>query len=72
MAENYIVHWELVKQGLGIGIMPADIGDAEPLVKLVLDEFEAITFPTWLTARHELKTSRRVRMVFDLLVAELS
>lgn len=72
VTENYIVHWELVKQGLGIGIMVADIGDAETLVQLALEEFEPIVFPMWLTAHRELKTSRRVRMVFDLLAAELS
>ncbi|MFT5225018.1 MAG: DNA-binding transcriptional LysR family regulator [Polaribacter sp.] len=72
ISENYIVHWELVKQGLGIGIMPSDIGDAEPLVQLALEKFEPIIFPMWLTAHRELKTSRRVRMVFDLLATELS
>jgi len=71
ISENYIVHWELVKQGLGIGIMPADIGDAEPLVQPVLEGFKLLTFPMWLTAHSELKTSRRVRMVFDLLATEL-
>jgi DNA-binding transcriptional LysR family regulator len=72
ISENYIVHWELVKQGLGIGVMPADIGDVEPLVQPVLKEFELFIFPMWLTAHSELKTSRRVRIVFDLLVSELS
>jgi DNA-binding transcriptional LysR family regulator len=72
IAENYIVHWALVKQGLGIGIMPEDIGDAEPLVQLAREDFEPIIFPMWLTAHRELKTSRRVRMVFDLLATELS
>ena len=72
ISENYIVHWELVKKGLGIGVMPADIGDAEPLVQPVLKEFALFVFPMWLTAHSELKTSRRVRIVFDLLVSELS
>ena len=72
LSENYLVHWELVKQGLGIGIMPEDIGDAEPLVQQVLPRLKAITFPIWLTTHRELNTSRRVRMVFDLLADELS
>lgn len=72
MTENHIVHWELVKQGLGIGIIPTDIGEAEPLVQPALPEFDPIIFPMWLTAHRELKTSRRVRFVFDLLVKELS
>jgi len=71
MSENYIVHWQLVKQGLGIGIMPADIGDAEPLVQPVLKGFELLTFPMWITAHRELRTNRRVRVVFDLLATEL-
>ena len=71
VSENYLVHWELVKQGLGIGIMPEDIGDAEPLVQQVLPKLEPITFPVWLTTHRELNTSRRVRMVFDLLASEL-
>lgn len=71
VSENYLVHWELVKQGLGIGIMPENIGDAEPLVQRVLPEFEPMTFPIWLTTHRELNTSRRVRMVFDFLATEL-
>ena len=71
LSENYLVHWELVKQGLGIGIMPEGIADAEPLVQQVLPKLEPITFPIWLTTHRELKTSRRVRMVFDLLADEL-
>jgi DNA-binding transcriptional LysR family regulator len=70
--ENHLVQWEFVKLGLGIGIMPADIGDAEPLVQQALPELEPITFPIWLTTHRELKTSRRVRLVFDLLATELA
>lgn len=72
LSENYIAHWELVKQGLGVGIMPEDIGDAEPLVQRALPELKPIVFPIWLTTHRELNTSRRVRMVYDLLAAELA
>ncbi len=71
LTENYITHWELVKKGLGVGIMPEEIGDAEPNVKRVLTEFPPIIFPIWLTTHRELRTSRRVRIVFDLLAKEL-
>ena len=71
LTENYIAHWELVKQGLGIGIMPEDIGEAEPLVELALPILEPIVFPIWLTTHRELNTSKRVRVVFDLLAKEL-
>ena len=70
--KSHIVHWELVKQGLGVGIMPADIAGTEPLVKCALPDLEPIMFPIWLTCHRELKTSRRVRLVFDFLATELA
>jgi len=70
--KNHIVQWQLVKQGLGIGVMPEDIGDAEPLVQQALPGLQPIVFPIWLTTHRELNTSRRVRLVFDLLVKELA
>ena len=54
----------------GIGIIIEEVGAAEPLVKRVLPDF-AIPVPMWLVSHREVHTSRRVRMVFDLLVDEL-
>lgn len=71
LSENHIVHWELVKQGLGIGIMPEAIGDAEPAVVRVMEHFPAIEFPIWLTTHRELNHSRRVRAVYDILASKL-
>ena len=72
MTENYLVMWELVKHGLGIGILDGNIGDAEPLVRRALPQFEPLMFPIWLVAHREVNTSRRVRVVFDLLAEELA
>ena len=72
LTESYITHWELVKQGLGIGIMPEEIGDTEPLVVQALPTLKPIKFPIWLTTHRELNTSRRIRMVYDFLAKELS
>jgi DNA-binding transcriptional LysR family regulator len=69
---NHLVQWEMVKHGTGIGFMMTNIGDAEPLVERVLPTFPAFEKETWLVAHRELKTSRRLRVVFDYLAAELS
>jgi len=69
---NHLVQWEMVKHGSGIGFMAANIGDAEPLVERVLPTFPAFETETWLVAHRELKTSRRLRVVFDYLAAQLS
>lgn len=72
LTENYLVMWEMVKQGLGIGIQDGIIGDREPLVRRALPALAPIMFPIWLVAHRELQTSRRIRMVFDLLADALA
>jgi len=72
LSENYTVMWELVKHGVGIGILDGNIGDGEPLVERVLPDMDALMFPMWLVAHRELNTSRRIRMVFDLLASQLA
>ena len=62
----------MVKQGSGIGFMMEQIGDAEPLVERVLPNLPAFETESWLVAHRELKTSRKFRIVFDYLAAELS
>jgi len=72
LVENYTVMWALVKQGVGIGILDGNIGDAEPLVTRVLPDMEPLMFPIWLAAHRELTTSRRIRRVFDFLAEGLA
>jgi DNA-binding transcriptional LysR family regulator len=71
-SESHIVHWELVKKGLGIGIVPEDLGSTEKLVERVLPDVKPISFPIWLTSHRELRTSKRIRLVFDFIANELS
>ena len=68
---NQLVQWELAKRGVGIAIMMEAIGDAEPLVTRALPELPPFPVPTWLTTHRELSTSRRLRVVFDLLFERL-
>ena len=70
VTENQLVQWELIKRGLGVGIMMEEVGDAEPLVRRALPELAPYPVPMWLICHRELRTSRRVRVVFDLM-AEL-
>lgn len=70
--ENHLVHWEMVKHGIGIGIVPISVGSVEPRVRQVLPDLPPMAFPMWLTTHREIHSSRRVRLVFDLLVQELA
>ncbi len=70
--ENHIVHWSFVKCGAGIGVMPKYVGDKDPDVQRVLPNYININIETWVVSHKELKTSRRIRFVFDFLVNALN
>ncbi len=69
--ESHLVLWELEKRGLGIGVILEEVGDEESLVERVLPAIAPIPIPMWLASHREVHTSRRVRMVFDLLAEQL-
>lgn len=71
-SQNGLVAWEYAKHGFGIAPMSQVVGDATPGIERVLPEMEPISFPIWLTTHRELHTSRRIRLVFDLLADFLS
>jgi DNA-binding transcriptional LysR family regulator len=70
--ESHLAHWSLVKEGAAIGVMPDFVGDKEPLVQRVSDKLPPLPMDTWIVAHRELRTSRRIRTVFDFLVNELN
>ncbi len=70
-ATSALVVWELVRQGLGIAPMMAEIAAMTPGVERVLPDLAPIPVPTWVVTHRELHTSRRIRLVFDLLAAGL-
>ena len=68
---NHQVHWQLCIEGAGIAIMPTDVGDAEPSVVRVVPTLENFTGELWLVVHRELRTNRRVKMVYDFLSERL-
>ena len=67
-----VVAWELLKAGFGVAMQPEVLGDSEPGVEKVLPDFPSVEFPIWLVTHRELQTSRRIRIVFDLLARGLA
>jgi DNA-binding transcriptional LysR family regulator len=62
----------MVVAGCGIGLGHIRTGEANPKVQRVLPEMPNLTLPIWLTSHAELRTSARVRIVFDFLAEALS
>ena len=70
--DDQVVNWHLVVAGAGIGVMQRAIGAADPLVAPVLPEIAIPHLPIWLTVHEELRTSRLIRRVFDLLAEDIA
>ncbi|MDF2231714.1 LysR family transcriptional regulator [Albimonas sp. CAU 1670] len=72
MSESGVVVWELMKRGLGVCVMAREIAmRTEDVVELFPDA-PATRFPVWLVTHRELRTSRRIRLVYDILADELA
>ncbi|WP_171100800.1 LysR family transcriptional regulator [Ruegeria sp. HKCCD7255] len=71
-SQNGIVAWEYAKHGFGIAPMSEHVGDMTPGMERVLPDMDPFQFPIWLTTHRELHTSRRIRLVFDVLSAFFS
>lgn len=72
LSQNGSFAWEMVKQGLGIGIMASDIAIRTTGIVPALPDLEPLSFPIWLVTHRELHTSRKIRLVFDILAEELA
>lgn len=69
---NSVVAWELVRRGLGVGVQSDRIAAMTPGVeRLEIEGLAPIAFPNWLITHRELRNSRRIRVVFDLLAEAL-
>jgi DNA-binding transcriptional LysR family regulator len=70
-ANHSVTQWSLVREGLGIAPMMDEVAFTTPGVVRVLDDLPPFRFPIWLVSHRELRTSRRIRIVFDELAQGL-
>jgi DNA-binding transcriptional LysR family regulator len=70
--DHSMAHWALVRQGMGIGAMMDEIARDTPGIVRVLDDVPPVHFPIWLVTHRELRTSRRIRVVFEALAQGLA
>ena len=71
VSASAVVLWELVRRGLGVGIMLETVAQRLPGLVRLLPDVPPTPVPVWLVTHRELRTSRRVRLVFDVLAEEL-
>ncbi|MCP5075933.1 MAG: LysR family transcriptional regulator [Rhodobacteraceae bacterium] len=66
-SDSGVVSWQMVRQGLGITVMSDEVALQTPGIVQLLPFMKPIQFPIWLVTHRELHTSRRIRLVFDVL-----
>ncbi len=62
----------LVREGLGLSIGTKDLAHLYPDLEILFPELLAIDVPAWLVTHRELRTSRRIRVVFDLIAESMA
>lgn len=66
------VHAQMVRAGYGVGVLECSYASSLPGVEQLFGDRTFETLEIWLTAHAELKTSARVRRVYDFLATEIS
>lgn len=71
-SDDFIVQWRAVQAGLGIGFIADYMARTDPQVVRVLPGQLAIpALPMWLAVHREIRTSQRIRAVYDFLADAL-
>jgi DNA-binding transcriptional LysR family regulator len=71
-SDDFMVQWQAVRAGLGIGFAADYMARTEPDVVRVLPGLLKIPpLPMWLAVHREIRTNRRIRAVYDFLMDAL-
>ena len=69
--DDLIAYWQAVRAGLGIGFVATYLLKEDPDIVQVLPHLPLPALPVWLTVHREIRSSRRIRAVYDFLAREL-
>ena len=66
-SDDMIAYWQAIRAGLGVGFVADYMLQMHPDVVRVLPGLALPTLPVWLTVHREVRTSARIRAVYDFL-----
>ena len=71
-SDDHLVHWQCLLAGLGIGFAATWLAEREPGLCRLLPDLPIPALPVWLAVHREIRSSVRVRAVFDFLAAAVA
>ena len=71
-SDDFIVQWQAMRAGLGVGFCADYMARSDPdLVRVLPGQLKIPALPMWLAVHREIRTSRRIRVVYDFLAQAL-
>ena len=67
--DDLIAYWEAVRAGLGVGFLADYLARMDNQLVPILPMIKIPPLPVWLTVHREIRTSPRIRAVYDFLAA---
>lgn len=65
--DDLMAYWEAIRAGLGVGFVADYLLRTDPNIVPVLPMLKIPPLPMWLTVHREIRTSQRIRAVYDFL-----
>ena len=65
--DDLIAYWQLVRSGAGIGFLADYMARTDPNLVALLPMLKLPELPIWLTVHREIRSSQRIRAVYDFL-----
>jgi DNA-binding transcriptional LysR family regulator len=66
-SDDHLVLWQALCAGLGIGFAATWLADRESSLERVLPDLPMPTLPVWLAVHREIRSSARIRALYDFL-----
>jgi len=69
--DDLIAQWQAVRAGIGVAFLTDHVIATDPQVQRLLPQLKLPRFPMWLVVHREIRTSARIRAVYDYLAAQV-
>ena len=66
-SDDLMAHWQAVRAGIGIGFVADYVARTDADVIAILPTLRIPALPVWLAVHREIRTSKRIRAVYDFL-----